>query len=363
MAHGTCATLGEKLRSGIVITRHGYTTHSLPATISQLESGHPLPDGASLKAAERLIRYLHDLPTDEPLIFLLSGGSSALIEQLTPGTTLEDLQRFNTWALATGQPIATINRLRKQLSTLKGGRLASHLKQRPTLQLILSDVAGDDLATIGSGPLIYHPASPLTTDESEKLPLPSWLTPLLAQAAPLAAKSEFANIESHVIGNNRLARQTIAGCAAAIPLPCYHHDNDINSDLHTLATTITTTLQQQRGIHIWGGESHITLPAQAGYGGRCQHLALLVAQQLAGQSDWWLLAAASDGSDGNSSDAGALVDGATLKRGESYGGGNAQHAIAAANSAPFLHAAGDLIATGPSSSNVMDLYIGWSNPL
>jgi len=356
MARGARLGLGRQLYSGLVITKYGHGDPLLdPARFIQLESAHPLPDESSLAAGEALLAYLAALPEGMPLLFLLSGGASALVEVLPEGVTPAELGRVNNWLLASGLAIKQMNSVRKRLSCIKGGRLARHLGGRRCLQLLISDVPGDDPATIGSGPLFP------STDEPLPATLPDWLQALLQQGEepPVAGDSLFDSIETHIIASNDLARRAVLEKAREMGLKVHDHPGHFQGQAEELASEFAQALLQgEAGIYLWGGESSVRLPARPGRGGRNQHLALAVARLLAGHGNILLLAAGTDGSDGPTEEAGALVDGATVKRGEEEGG-SAVRALAAADSGSFLEASGDLIETGPTGTNVMDLVIGW----
>jgi len=356
MAMGAQEYLGRHMHSGMVITKHGHGDLRLGQGEWQvIESGHPLPDESSLDAGESLLAYLDNLPAGTPLLFLLSGGASALVEALPQGITLSELERVNDWLLGSGLGIGQMNSVRKRLSRIKGGRLARHLHGRHSLQLLISDVPGDDPATIGSGPLCP------STDEPLPESLPLWLQELLqhGEAKPDRDDICFKNIETHLIASNDIARQTAAEIAREMELEVHDHPGHFEGQAEALAREFAQTLLQgEPGIYLWGGESSVRLPANSGKGGRNQHLALAAARQLNGHNNVLLLVAGTDGTDGPTEEAGALVDGTTFIRGEEEGH-SANAALAGADSGSFLEASGDLIETGPTGTNVMDLVIGW----
>jgi hydroxypyruvate reductase len=340
-----------------VITKYGHSDPRLQGeTWRVLECGHPLPDENSLAAGATLLEYLDSLPDGLPLLFLLSGGASALVEALPEGLDLTALERVNNWLLGSGLAIGEMNTVRKRLSRIKGGRLARHLRGRRCLQLLISDVPGDDPATIGSAPL--YPATEGALPEN----LPDWLMHLLegSETAPVAADSVFDTIETQVIASNDQARHAAAQAAAAMGLTVTDYPGHFQGRVEQLATKFVAELSTSApGLHLWGGESSVVLPPGPGRGGRNQHLALAAACLLAGRERCLLLAAGTDGSDGPTEEAGALVDGMTVKRGEEEGM-SAEKALLEADSGRFLEASGDLIETGPTGSNVMDLVIAWS---
>lgn len=356
MAEAAKQALVGQLHSGLLITRHGYADplpENSPWQI--MESGHPLPDEASLKAGEALLQFLDNLPDDLSLLFLLSGGASALAEVLPDEISLDDLIRVNEWLLASGLEIGQMNAVRRHLSRIKGGQLARHLHGHHCLQLLISDVPGDNPAVIGSAPL--YPVTDIPTPDN----LPEWLTTLLPHAGliPHADDSLFAPIETRIVADNGLALRTIREQAEMQGIPVYLHPDHFHGQATELAKRFVRSLMDgPPGLYLWGGESSMTLPPLHGHGGRSQHLALAAATLLAGHDDILLLAAGTDGSDGPGEVAGALVDGDTIQRGEAEGL-SSRMALASADSGTFLAASGDLIETGPTGSNVMDLVLGW----
>ncbi len=354
MAKGAERAAGEQLRWGLVITKHGHGVPVLDrAKYRQLESSHPIPDESSLAAGKALLDFLEQLPEGEPLLFLLSGGASALAEVLPAGMTAQQLAKLNGWLLASGLSIEEMNAIRKRLSRIKGGKLIPYLKGRPCLQLLISDVPGDEMAVIGSGPLIAEKAPVVI-----KTALPEWLRDLLSrQATPEPTLSD--DISSHIIASNERAREAVGAAVRQLGVNVVEHHGDFQGDAVELAAQFCNELLTgPAGIYVWGGESSVVLPEQPGRGGRNQQLALAAARHLAGHENLLLLAAGTDGSDGPTEDAGALVDGGTVLRGE-WEGLDALDAIEAANAGSFLEASGDLVQTGPTGTNVMDLVIAW----
>ncbi|MDZ7804238.1 glycerate kinase type-2 family protein [Thiohalophilus sp.] len=350
MARGAEAVLGQRIDRGLLITKHGYGEAGLSPRWQCLEAGHPLPDEASLQAGQRLLEYVAQLPPAMPLLSLISGGTSALLEVLPPGVSLADLQRVNTWLLGSGVDIAGMNRVRKALSCLKGGKLLNYLGERPVLNLMISDVRGDDPAVIGSG---------LLSPQQATLPsnLPDWLRALLAKSATCPpARAGLPTVEQHIVASNQEACEAVAEAArrrdlpVAIQPPCYGPVAEVASELAGFLRSAAP------GIYVWGGEPTVELPSQAGRGGRNQHLALSLALALAGEPGISVLCGATDGSDGSGNDAGAMIDGTTVRQAADYPG-DASQALAQADSGTFLAEAGALISTGPTGTNVMDLVI------
>lgn len=354
MAEGALAVFGEQIALGLVITKAGYEADSLQrhSQIELIESAHPVPDARSLAAGQRLIGFLHGLPDDMPVLFLISGGASALVEVLPAGIGLGELQTINTTMLAAGYAIDEINRVRKAVSLIKGGRLLNYIGGRPVINLLLSDVPGNYPGVIGSGLLIEAAQEPLPED------LPAGLMALLVRAQqPEMPPYRPSGVETAIIGDNQKARRAVARLARDKGYPVYCYPDLLTGDVNEVAERLITDLTATgAGIHIWGGEPTVRLPPRAGRGGRNQQLALLLAGRIKQSDNIQILVAATDGSDGPTGDAGGLVDGQTIIRGE-QAGLSAQACLQAADAGAFLEASGDLISTGPTGSNVMDLII------
>lgn len=359
MLAGAQAVLGDQLQRGLIITKYAHAPTSVPTNIECIESGHPVPDAQSLVAGQALLDFLASTPADAQLLFLISGGASALVEVLPEGMTAADLARVNGWLLGSGFDIARINQVRRALSCIKGGRLLSRLRGRPTRCYLISDVIGDDPATIGSGLLVPASAPETSLDE---LQLPDWLQALVAlvpDASPApAASAASAAVDIEVIASLQHAMQAAARVAREAGLAAYLHADLFETEAAETGRRLAAKLLEgSPGLHIWGGESVVHLPQSPGRGGRNQQLALAAAQVLAGHEACYLLAAGTDGTDGPTPDAGALVDGGTLARGSRHEC-DAQACLDGADAGRFLEASGDLIQTGPTGTNVMDLVLG-----
>lgn len=224
------------------------------------------------------------------------------------------------------------------------------------MNLLISDVPGDDPAFIASGP--FYPAPP-----PGKMPraLPAWIVTMQQQAAATlnGPASPQQVVPHHIIASNRHACEAALAAAQQHGWPAQYHAQLLEADAEEVAVTLVKALDDlPAGIHIWGGETTVVLPPQPGRGGRNQHLALTAAREFAGHNDRWLLAAGTDGTDGPTPDAGALVDGATQQRGEREGLSLTQ-CLSQADAGTFLEASGDLVHTGPTGTNVMDLVLAY----
>jgi len=355
MAQGADDVLGHRIRDALIVTKHNYS-EVLRWPVH--EAGHPRPDAASLDAGEALSAFISRMPMEAAVLVLLSGGASALIEQLPSGLSLAYLQVLNDRLLASGRDIAEMNAIRRRLSLIKGGRLAKRLEPREVVCLAISDVPGDDPATIGSGPLSADADAgrPLDVDD-----VPAAIRPFLRQPPPAPPTDDpcFAHVRYEVIARLADALAAAAKAAANLNLDVHVHDALVEGDARTAGETLARMLVESPSgsLHLWGGETTVRLPVHAGRGGRAQHLALAAARLLNGHRDTALLVAASDGTDGPTEDAGAIVDGGTVARGEAEGQ-SVDRALVAADSGRFLESAGDLIQTGPTGTNVMDLMMG-----
>lgn len=355
MARGAHEALEQRIADALIVTKYG---HAEALSWPVHEAGHPVPDANSLAAGQRLVEFIAAIPPQAGVLVLLSGGASALIEVLPRGVGLADLQEANRFLLASGLDIVACNAVRKRLSCIKGGRLAAMLAPRPVLCLAISDVPGDDPRAIGSGPLV---ADADVATALDSIDLPPFLDGLLKLAPPLPLPGDdcFRHVRFEIVA--RLADATRAAAAAAQHLgyeACVHTEF-VQRDAVDAGTRLARELlaSTPRTVQVWGGETTIQLPPHPGRGGRNQSLALAAARALQGRERVWFLAAGTDGTDGPTLDAGALVDGQTVIRGE-VEGLSADEALRMANAGEFLEASGDLIQTGPTGTNVMDLMLG-----
>jgi glycerate 2-kinase len=329
MALGAHDVLGDRIARSLVITKDGHAPSAIASVpgIELIESGHPVPDERSLAAGERLFAWADELPPDAEALVLVSGGASSLVEALESGATLEDLVSVNRTGLAGGLDIAALNVRRAALSRLKAGRFARRLAGRRALALFISDVPGDDPDVIGSG-LMGRTAG--ATDDIERR-IVACVDDAVAAAAAAAETAGLRVAPSS---------ERFDGDAARLAVRFVHELTHMDAK-----------------VAIWGGESTLTLPARTGRGGRNQHLALAAARLIAGDDELMLLAAGTDGTDGPTTDAGAIVDGETCAR-IAVAEIDAEDALRGADSGTALAAAGDLIDTGPTGTNVGDLVIG-----
>lgn len=325
MYQGVELYLDKDIKSALLISKYGHFSPELLAErkITALEAAHPVPAESSLLAGKALLHFLENLPAKEPLLFLISGGASSLCEVLEDGWTLEKLQVATQAKLADGASIAEINRMRKELSKIKGGKLWQFISERPVVCLLISDVQTNDPAIIGSGLLFPVPEQREFT----------WQ--MVASNQQMLNAIQAANLVPEI----KLMPEFLKGDA----------EEEARSCVNFLKT-------QPDGIYLWGGETTVKLPANPGRGGRNQQFALAAAIALENNQEIVLLCAATDGTDGVTEDAGALVDGQTLARGR-LENLDPVDCLRRADAGTFLAASGDLLYTGPTGTNVMDLVI------
>jgi hydroxypyruvate reductase len=357
MALGAHRALDDRIGRTLVITKSGHAVPRPPGSLDTevLEAGHPVPTPESLRAGARLLEWVGERSQDRWLLFLISGGTSSLVEAPVAGVALDDLARINRWLLSSGLSIAEINAVRRRVSRIKGGNLLKVTGGRRLAVWLISDVAGDDPAVIGSGPL--YPGQQTAREEPR---YPEWLRALL-EGLPAAAPAPVGIPvpEHRVLGNLQMACRAAAARARQRGFRARVEPVELDGDAELTGRHLARRLAQApSGIQIWGGETTVVLPEHPGRGGRNQHLALAAAIELAGREDAAMLAIGTDGSDGPTEDAGALVDSGSLRRGE-LSGLDAGEQLRRANSGVFLEATGDLIATGPTGTNVRDLVIAW----
>ena len=364
MARGVADTVPVPDLSALVVTRTGCQRESLPASFTLLEAGHPLPDASSLAAGQRLLEFLSSCDKSDRLLFLISGGASALVEVLPPSVSLAQLAELNRWLIGAGCAIDTINRIRQICSCIKGGRLLEFIPGSEVTALYISDVISNDPCVIGSGLLCAQAtvAQDALRSRLVQSGAPAWLLALGGETAAQTETRSATRPAHHLVATLAEALQAASGCARAAAGQRYaviQSPEYLAGDYDAAADRIVSTVAAGPGVYLWGGEVSVVLPAAPGSGGRNQQLALAVALKLRQrglEGKVCFMAVGTDGSDGNTGDAGALVDAATLGRG-SLDGLDAAQCLRRADAGTFLQASGDLIHTGPTGTNVMDLYV------
>jgi len=356
MTSGAVDALGDRMVGALVVTRPGHVPKELTAVpnLRVVESAHPEPDERSLAAGDEVARFVSELPREAAVLFLVSGGASSLVERLVAGVAIEDLAELNAWALRSGRAIGDVNALRRAISTLKGGGLAALAGSRSCLALMISDVPRNDPAVLGSGLLhVTRAEQPLPPD------LPAGLRRVIERARSNRAVRRVPNVPYRIVASVRDACRAAASHGRSLGLDVHMSHGRFSGDASRLGSRFARAVLagRPRTLHVWGGESTMTLPDRPGYGGRNQHLALAAARVLAGRPGAVLLAAGTDGIDGVTTDAGAVVDDGTLDRGLDAGF-DATRSLAGADSGRFLEASGDLLHTGPTLTNVGDVVLG-----
>jgi len=338
------------------------------ADLIYFAGGHPMPNEESLRAGEAILTLLHSLPPNSLVLFCISGGASAIAEfPLDPSLTLSDIIAVNRALVHSGAPIAKINAIRKHLSAIKGGRMAQAAAPATQISLLVSDVPDGSLDALASSPTM--PDTSTVADcyaiaEGYNLmpQLPERVravfeqqvlkeTPKRGDAA--FARSQFVTLLSNQTAVNAAAElATSLGFFVAIDNSCDDWDYATAAD-HLLKELRGLGRQHDRVCLISGGEVTVKVESHSGTGGRNQQFALYCAEQIRGESIA-VLSAGSDGVDGNSPAAGALIDGTTVAR-ANYAGHDPSQALARFDAFPLLDAIGDALVTGPTGNNVRDL--------
>lgn len=356
--------LWEGPLSGVVVTRYGYGAPC--ARIRVLEAAHPVPDAAGLAATAAIRAAVQGLTAEDLVVALICGGGSALLPAPPPGLTLADEQALNAALLASGAPIGVMNRIRRQVSEVKGGRLALEAHPARVVSLIVSDVPGDDPAEVASGPTVPAPGSPaeaLALARSWRIALPPAVEAHLEAgrgAAPDPADPRFARNEVRVIASAALSLEAAARAAGAAGFAPAILSDAIEGESREVARVHAAILREvvlrnrpfARPVAILsGGETTVTLRGR-GRGGRNAEFLLALAIAAAGLP-FAALAADTDGIDGSEDNAGAFADGTTAARLRAAGRDPA--ALLADNDSWSAFAAlGDLFAPGPTGTNVND---------
>ena len=371
MAAAVEAIAGDRIAAGLVVTKDGHG--GVLARMPLRETAHPVPDARSERAAREALALVESAGREDVLLVLLSGGASSLLACPAPGLSLEELADATRVLLAAGADIEELNTVRKHLGALAGGRLAQHARARRIELLVVSDVPGDRLDLIGSGPLSADPTcygDALAAVErcGARAALPARvLAHLEAGAAgrlaetPKPGDPTLAGVRAHVLASNATARRAALEAARAQGA----HACDLGAVLRgearmagaRLAALARALCGGRTLCVVAGGETTVRVRGP-GRGGRSQELALAAALGLAGELRSTLLAAGTDGSDGPTHAAGAFADGATLARAQRLGL-DAQAALERNDSGAFFETEGGLFVTGPTRTNVMDLALLW----
>ena len=356
MAKAACDTLGGRISHGVVVTKYDHSKGDLPG-ISIYEAGHPVPDENSFKGTQAVIDAITGLKKDDTVLFLLSGGGSALFEK--PLITPDELTRLTRELLACGADITEMNTVRKRFSAVKGGRFAELCLPARVISIVLSDIIGDPLDMIASGPA-YPDAS--TCEEAKEIARRYGITlsPRMRELLEQETPKSLTNVETHVTGSVR--QLCLAAEEAAKQLG--YRPQVLTASLCCTARDAGSMLAEIARYHqdtkeslafIMGGETVVHLTGH-GKGGRNQELALAAAPALSGFRDTAVFSVGSDGTDGPTDAAGGYVDGETNARLKEKGlsvfdvlqENDAYHALSAVDG---------LIVTGPTGTNVNDFSV------
>jgi hydroxypyruvate reductase len=358
--------LAPERLTGVAVARHGYGRPT--RAVSMIEAGHPVPDAAGLAAAERALELADKAGADDLVLVLMSGGASANWIAPAAGVSFEDKQAVTRALLRSGAHIGEINCVRKHLSRIKGGRLARHAHPAKLVTLAISDVPGDDPAVIGSGPTVPDPS---TLDEARaivakyKLELPASVTRALADPAnesPKPGDAVFVDSRFAIAARPADSLRAAAADVHAAGYECISLGDTVEGEAREVARAHAArarALQAEgkRAVILSGGELTVTM-AGNGRGGPNQEYALALAIALDGVGGVAALAGDTDGTDGGggaaTDPAGAIIDGETATRARALGLDPAAF-LADNDSTDFFAALGDLLAPGPTYTNVNDL--------
>jgi hydroxypyruvate reductase len=374
MAQAVEDLLGDKIDSGLIIVKDGY---ALPTRKIQIaEGGHPIPDSRGVQASTAIIRLVEDATSEDLILCLFSGGASALLSAPAQSISLQDKQWATELLLNCGAKIQEINAIRKHASKLKGGRLAQLADPAQVVSLILSDVIGDPIDSIASGPTAPDPTTFADClaiieryDLSAKMPLA--LIRLLEAGrngmldeTPKPGDSMFAKVQNVVVGNNRTALSAAKEKAKALGYRTLLLSRSVEGENAQAALFHTAIAKEIRDTGlpvsgpacvVSGGETTVNVRG-GGLGGRNQEFVTSAAIEIANLQGVVILSAGTDGTDGPTDAAGGIVDGTTVSRAQKQGLEAAEY-LRRNDCYHFLSALGDLVVTGPTFTNVMDIHI------
>lgn len=367
--------LGPRIAGGLAVTKYGHVAPQLDTgPVEMVEAGHPLPDQAGVEGTRRLADLLTGTTARDLVLTVLSGGGSALLILPAPGLTLADLQATTDLLLRSGATIVELNAVRKHLSQIKGGGLARLAAPAPVVSLILSDVVGDPLDVIASGPTAPDPTTfAQAWAVLERYDLLARVPPAVKgrlragtegrlPETPKPGASLFRQVQNVLVGSNRLAAEAAVAAAQEEGLNALLLSTFVEGEARQVAHVAAALLKEEVASDrplprpaclVWGGETTVTVRG-SGKGGRNQELALAAALALEGLPDVLLVALGTDGTDGPTDAAGAVATGETIARARARGLDPLAH-LENNDAYPFFDALGDLIRTGPTGTNVNDL--------
>ena len=344
--------LGARITAGVVNTKYGHAGKQL-RRIAVNECGHPLPDEAGVRGAERIAELAQAAGEGDLVLCLISGGASALLPLPVAGLSLAEKVEITRQLLERGADIHQMNTVRKHLSRIKGGQLAAMASPAAVISLILSDVIGDDVETIGSGPT----AADSTTVEDARAVLKRF--GIEGRAAELLRETpKTSAAKNYVIGSNRLALEAACKKARSLGYRTLLLSSSVQGETRDAAQVLASIAREVRehghpvgapACLLSGGETTVTLRG-TGKGGRNQEFALAAALAISGLDKIVILACGTDGTDGPTDAAGGLVDGETAESG-------ARAALDHNASYEYLKRRDALVITGPTGTNVMDIQV------
>jgi len=374
MAQAVEQVLGQRLKGGVVNVKYG---HALPLQKIQVnEAGHPVPDEAGFRGAQQIAGLLKQTGEKDLVLFLISGGGSALLPYPAEGLTLEDKQQVTQRLLEVGANIHEINALRKHLSQVKGGRLAGLAYPSTLISLILSDVIGDDLDTIASGPTVpdhstFADCLRIVKKYDLRDKIPAAVAEILEKGArseveetPKPGDSAFERTQNLIIGSNiqalraaKIKAEELGYNSLILSTPIDGETREAAKDQAAIAREILETGSPvpRPACFISGGETTVTIRGR-GLGGRNQEFVLAAAIEIDGLEDVVILSGGTDGTDGPTDAAGAVADSETMSRSRELGL-DAERFLRENDSYHFFKPLGDLLITGPTFTNVMDLHL------
>jgi glycerate 2-kinase len=374
MAKGIENTVWDLIESGIVITKYGHClSRYKPKKIQFYEAGHPVPDENGFKGTEKIIRLLKDSDENTLIMCLISGGGSALLVSPYEGITLEEKQKVTDLLLRAGACIEELNTVRKHISRVKGGRLAELAHPAKIVSLILSDVIGDKLNVIASGPTspdtstfadalkVLEKYSLLDKSPQTVLEILNTGVKGLIPETPKEGDKILKNINNIIIGSNKKALKAAKSTAENIGFHTEILSSEISGEARDAGRWLARKAIEAKGKEqrarclISGGETTVTVKGN-GLGGRNMELALSFAIEIESIDGITLLSAGTDGTDGPTDAAGAIADGETVKKATAIGL-NPEKYLENNDSYNFFRKIDGLFITGPTGTNVMDIQI------
>jgi hydroxypyruvate reductase len=376
MSQALEGVLGERISAGLVNVKYGYGPSERLSRIRIREAGHPVPDREGVEATREMLELVEGLSPQDVVICLISGGGSALMTFPNSGIALEDIQTLTQSLLASGATINEINAVRKHLSQVKGGNLARRANPARVVSLILSDVVGDPLDVIASGPTVPDSA---TFSEAlgvlEKYDLversPEPVVRRLREGnegvhpdTPKEGDPIFQSVHNEIVGSNRLASRAAGARANDLGFNAMVVSTFVEGEAREVGkvaaalakeTAVYDTPLQRPACYVMGGETTVTLRGK-GKGGRNQELALAASLALEGWQDVMIVAAATDGTDGPTDATGAIASGSTAVRARRSGLEPWKY-LANNDAYYFFERLGELLLSGPTNTNVNDLIL------